>query len=138
MLIDRPTLAPPPRRRGTRLPATNRRALAQRLRREIDGEVLFDAASRGRYATDASIYQIEPVGVVVPRSDDDVARRDRRSRASCGVPVLPRGAGTLAVRPDGRRRARHRPSKHLHQRRSRSTRERDDRRRSSPASCSTS
>jgi hypothetical protein len=40
-------------------------ALAARLRREVDGEVLFDAASRGRYSTDASIYQIEPIGVVV-------------------------------------------------------------------------
>jgi FAD/FMN-containing dehydrogenase len=43
-------------------------ALAQRLRKDVDGEVLFDAASRGRYSTDASIYQIEPIGVVVPRS----------------------------------------------------------------------
>ncbi len=42
--------------------------LAARLKREIDGDVLFDAASRGRYATDASIYQVTPVGVVVPRS----------------------------------------------------------------------
>ncbi|HEX4932674.1 MAG TPA: hypothetical protein VFV33_05800, partial [Gemmatimonadaceae bacterium] len=42
--------------------------LARRLAREIDGEVLFDAASRGRYATDASIYQVTPVGVVVPRT----------------------------------------------------------------------
>ena len=43
--------------------------LEQRLCREIRGEVLFDAFSRGRYATDASIYQIEPLGVVVPRRD---------------------------------------------------------------------
>ncbi len=42
-------------------------ALAARLRREIEGEVLFDAFSRGRYSTDASIYQIEPIGVVVPK-----------------------------------------------------------------------
>src|SRR5215831_20919746 len=42
--------------------------LARRLAKEVDGEVLFDAASRGRYATDASIYQVMPVGVVVPRS----------------------------------------------------------------------
>ena len=44
-----------------------------RLRREISGEVLFDAFSRGRYSTDASIYQIEPLGVVVPRSREDAA-----------------------------------------------------------------
>ena len=42
-------------------------ALAARLAREIEGEVLFDPASRGRYSTDASIYQIEPIGVVVVR-----------------------------------------------------------------------
>ena len=53
--------------RGTRRPGDA--ALAARLRREVDGEVLFDAASRGRYATDASIYQIEPIGVVIPRSE---------------------------------------------------------------------
>lgn len=67
--------------------------LASRLRKETTGEVLFDRGSRGRYATDASIYQIEPVGVFVPRTPGDVAlalaiARDAR------VPVLPRGAGT--------------------------------------------
>ena len=46
--------------------------LERRLRREIAGEVLFDAFSRGRYATDASIYQMMPVGVVVPETLDDV------------------------------------------------------------------
>ncbi|MDX1375880.1 MAG: FAD-linked oxidase C-terminal domain-containing protein [Burkholderiales bacterium] len=68
-------------------------ALAARLRREVDGEVLFDAASRGRYATDASIYQIEPIGVVVPRSED-AARTALAIAAEAGVPILPRGAGT--------------------------------------------
>ena len=43
-------------------------ALEARLRREVEGEVLFDAASRGRYSTDASIYQIEPLGIVVPKT----------------------------------------------------------------------
>ena len=68
-------------------------ALAARLRREIEGEVLFDAASRGRYSTDASIYQIEPVGVVVPRTQQDVAAALGIAREQ-GVPILPRGAGT--------------------------------------------
>ena len=68
-------------------------ALALRLRKEIDGEVLFDAASRGRYATDASIYQIEPVGVVVPRSEE-AARTAIAIAVEEGVPVLPRGAGS--------------------------------------------
>lgn len=67
--------------------------LAARLRRELRGDVLFDAASRGRYATDASIYQIPPIGVVVPRDQDDALlaleiARDQKA------PVLPRGAGT--------------------------------------------
>jgi FAD/FMN-containing dehydrogenase/Fe-S oxidoreductase len=68
-------------------------ALAKRLRREIAGEVLFDPFSRGRYSTDASIYQIEPIGVVVPRDADDI-RRCMQIAAESGVPVLPRGAGT--------------------------------------------
>src|SRR5579875_1318708 len=68
-------------------------SLAARLKRETRGEVLFDAFSRGRYATDASIYQIEPVGVIVPKSRDDVAAALAIAREE-GVPVLPRGAGT--------------------------------------------
>src|SRR5476649_632887 len=68
-------------------------ALAARMRREQQGEVLFDAASRGRYSTDASIYQIEPVGVVVPQTEED-ARIAIQIAAELGVPLLPRGAGT--------------------------------------------
>ncbi len=67
--------------------------LAQRLRREIEGDVLFSRADRGRYATDASIYQIVPVGVVVPRTAADVAAALSIAREH-GVPVLPRGGGT--------------------------------------------
>ena len=54
--------------------ARARSSLESRLRKELDAEVLFDAASRGRYATDASIYQIMPVGVLVPKSERDIAR----------------------------------------------------------------
>jgi FAD/FMN-containing dehydrogenase/Fe-S oxidoreductase len=68
-------------------------SLAARLKREIRGDVLFDAASRGRYSTDASIYQIEPVGVVVPRTEED-ALAAFRIAVDEGVPVLPRGGGT--------------------------------------------
>ena len=64
-----------------------------RLRREIRGEVLFDAFSRGRYATDASLYQIEPLGVVVPKNREDAAAAIAIAREE-GVPVLPRGGGT--------------------------------------------
>ncbi|MEM7250077.1 MAG: FAD-linked oxidase C-terminal domain-containing protein [Pseudomonadota bacterium] len=68
-------------------------SLAARLRREIEGHVLFDRFSRGRYSTDASHYQIEPIGVVVPRTQDDVARAIDIA-ADEGIPVLPRGGGT--------------------------------------------
>ncbi|MGH7116126.1 MAG: FAD-binding and (Fe-S)-binding domain-containing protein [Stellaceae bacterium] len=67
--------------------------LEARLRREIRGEILFDDFSRGRYATDASIYQIEPLGVVVPQDREDAAAAIAIAREE-GVPVLPRGAGT--------------------------------------------
>ncbi|MBM3581078.1 MAG: FAD-binding oxidoreductase, partial [Alphaproteobacteria bacterium] len=67
--------------------------LARRLKARIAGEVLFDPFSRGRYATDASIYQIEPLGVVVPRTADDV-RRMLEVAHHAGAPVLPRGGGT--------------------------------------------
>jgi FAD/FMN-containing dehydrogenase/Fe-S oxidoreductase len=68
-------------------------AFAMRLARNIKGEVLFDRASRGRYSTDASIYQIEPVGVIVPETIDDVAAAIAIARDE-GIPVLPRGGGT--------------------------------------------
>src|SRR5271165_4954441 len=67
--------------------------LEDRLRREMRSEVLFDAFSRGRYSTDASIYQIEPLGVVVPKSREDAVTAIAIAREE-GVPVLPRGAGT--------------------------------------------
>jgi FAD/FMN-containing dehydrogenase/Fe-S oxidoreductase len=67
--------------------------LEARLRRELQGEVLFDLFSRGRYSTDASIYQIEPLGVVVPKDRADVAAALTIAREE-GVPVLPRGGGT--------------------------------------------
>ena len=68
-------------------------ALARRLRAETQGEVQFDTASRGRYATDASIYQIMPVGVFVPTTPQDVATALAVAR-ELKVPVLPRGGGT--------------------------------------------
>jgi FAD/FMN-containing dehydrogenase/Fe-S oxidoreductase len=67
--------------------------LARELERHTQGEVMFDGASRGRYATDASIYQIMPVGVFVPKTADDVAVALDAAR-SLKVPVLPRGGGT--------------------------------------------
>ncbi len=67
--------------------------LAARLRKEMEGDVLFDPFSRGRYSTDASIYQIEPIGVVVPKRVDDISAAIAIAREE-GVPVLPRGGGT--------------------------------------------
>jgi len=74
-------------------PPTRESPLATRLRRETQSEVLFDAYTRGRYSTDASIYQIEPVGVVMPKTEAD-ARLTLQIAREEGVAVLPRGGGT--------------------------------------------
>ena len=80
--------------KGAQLPSNEvSELLARRLRAETQGEVLFEAADRGRYATDASIYQIMPVGVLVPRDEKDIATAIDIAR-DLKVPVLPRGAGT--------------------------------------------
>lgn len=68
-------------------------ALQQDLRGALAGEVRFDRASRALYSTDASVYQIEPLGVVLPRSRDDVAAAVTIA-ARHGVPLTPRGGGT--------------------------------------------
>ncbi len=84
-------LAPAP---GTVLPPDEVcERLARRLKSETRGEVKFDEASRGRYATDASIYQIFPVGVFVPVDEEDIAVALQIAR-ELQVPVLPRGGGT--------------------------------------------
>ena len=67
--------------------------LAARLASETRGEVLFSVADRGRYATDASIYQVMPIGVFVPRSAPDVKTALDICR-DMGVPIVPRGGGT--------------------------------------------
>ena len=67
--------------------------LAKRLRQETSGEVMTDSANRGRYATDASIYQAMPVAVLVPKTAEDIATAIQIA-AELGVPVLPRGGGT--------------------------------------------
>ena len=63
------------------------------LKKRIEGDVRFDRYSRLLYSTDASIYQIEPVGVVVPRHKGDVRAVIELSN-KLGVSVLPRGGGT--------------------------------------------
>ena len=67
--------------------------IAQRLARETRGEVLFDEFSRGRYATDASMYQIMPAGAFVPRTVED-ARTAIALAREAGMPVTARGGGT--------------------------------------------
>ncbi|HEX4841233.1 MAG TPA: FAD-binding oxidoreductase, partial [bacterium] len=72
------------------------------LKAAVAGEVRFDTTSRALYSTDASIYQILPLGVVIPRDDDDIAVT-LRIAADAGTPILPRGAGTsLAGQAIGR------------------------------------
>lgn len=73
--------------------AVDRRALEQELRRVIEGEVRFDAASRALYSTDASVYQIEPAGVVLPKTRDDLIEIVRTCAAS-GCSITMRGGGT--------------------------------------------
>lgn len=72
---------------------TNASSLERRLRAEITGDVLFDRFSRGRYATDASFYQIMPAGVVVPKTVDEALRALAIARDD-GRKVTPRGGGT--------------------------------------------
>src|SRR5258707_4664716 len=67
--------------------------LERRLKAEISGEVGFDCFTRGRYATDASHYQMLPLGVVLPRSIEELDRAIAIARAE-GASVLPRGGGT--------------------------------------------
>jgi len=73
--------------------SSQRSRLARRLRTVLRGDVLFDAASRGRYANDASSWQVEPVGVVVPADEADVVAAIELAH-EMRVPLLPRGAGT--------------------------------------------
>jgi FAD/FMN-containing dehydrogenase/Fe-S oxidoreductase len=63
------------------------------LKKRISGEVRFDKVSRLLYSTDASIYEIEPIGVVIPRTHEDVFATMEITR-DFQVPVLPRGGGT--------------------------------------------
>lgn len=79
--------APPP---GT---PSSTRSLVDDLRSAVSGEVRFDVGSRGTYATDSSNYRQVPIGVVIPRSLDDVVATIAVCRAH-GTPVTSRGGGT--------------------------------------------
>ncbi|MCB9139666.1 MAG: FAD-binding protein [Caldilineaceae bacterium] len=69
------------------------RELVAELKRVVTGEVRFDGYSRMLYSTDASLYQIQPVGVVIPRRIEDVIAT-MEAAARYGLPVLPRGGGS--------------------------------------------
>src|SRR3546814_9940060 len=70
-----------------------RNELSERLAREVQGEILFSRGDRGRYATDASIYQADPIGVLVPKTFDDV-RTAASICAELRAPFVARGGGT--------------------------------------------
>ncbi len=67
--------------------------LERRLKADLSGEVWFDRFTRGRYATDASHYQVEPIGVVAPRTIEEAERAIGIARSE-GATVLARGGGT--------------------------------------------
>src|SRR5262245_2097883 len=73
--------------------AERRDALVRHLRKHVAGEVRFDATSRHLYATDASHYQIRPLGVVLPKTRDDLTSAVQIA-ADLGVPITARGGGT--------------------------------------------
>ena len=85
--------APQGARQGARVAGRNGAGLARRLAEALQGEARFDAFTRGRYATDASIYQIVPAGVVLPKSAADIAAT-LKVAAEHEVPVIMRGGGT--------------------------------------------
>ena len=74
-------------------PHREARGLAERLERVVEGEVRFDAGSRALYSRDGSNYRQIPIGVVVPRSADDVLATMALCR-EFGAPILARGGGT--------------------------------------------
>ena len=88
--ISRPS---PVADRERRAAAETARVLSTELAARINGEVRFDRVSRMLYSTDASNYQIEPIGVVVPKTMDDVLATIELA-SSHGVPLLPRGGGS--------------------------------------------
>ncbi len=75
------------------LTPSQRDALARDLANAVAGEVRLDAHNRMLYATDASLYQVEPLGVVIPRDTDDAAAAVKFC-GERGLPILPRGGGT--------------------------------------------
>jgi len=78
---------------GKQLRVIQTGTLRRQLEEQISGEVRFDAVSRALYSTDASVYQIHPLGVVIPKSREDILRTVNLARAH-GISVTMRGGGT--------------------------------------------
>ena len=78
---------------GRQLKVIQSGTLRRELEEQIAGEVRFDAVSRALYSTDASVYQIHPLGVVLAKSRDDIVRTVNLARAH-GVSITARGGGT--------------------------------------------
>ncbi len=81
------------RPRVAEYPSSEAKALEAELRKRIEGEVRFDDGSRALYATDGSNYRQVPIGVVVPKTVEDVLATVEQCR-SFGAPLLARGGGT--------------------------------------------
>ena len=78
---------------ATQVRESDTREMVEDLGRLVSGEVRFDKMSRVLYSTDASMYEIEPIGVVIPRIPEDVIAVVETAN-KYGVSVLPRGGGT--------------------------------------------
>lgn len=87
------TVAPLHTHSQTRQAQRDTQDLVAQLRAQVKGEVRFDKTTRMLYSTDASLYQIQPVGVVIPKDADDV-QATVEIAARHHVPVLPRGSGS--------------------------------------------
>jgi FAD/FMN-containing dehydrogenase len=73
--------------------STDAAGLERELQSLVEGEVRFDAGSRALYATDGSNYRQVPIGVVIPKSIEDVEKTVAKCR-EFGAPILSRGGGT--------------------------------------------
>ena len=93
LLQESPVKTTEPRRRPGDTPPDYAADLSRDLRQRIEGEVRFDAGSRALYATDGSNYRQVPIGVVVPKSVEDVVAAVACCR-QYGAPILARGGGT--------------------------------------------
>src|SRR5881394_1950612 len=88
-----PVIAAPNRQGASAGGEPDLASVARGLAAAVEGEVRFDLHNRMLYATDASLYQVRPLGVVIPASVDDAVRAVEFCAAR-GLAILPRGGGT--------------------------------------------